>query len=298
MDEYSEGGSPQSGRRYGVQVMGSGLLAEMKAKQEKRAAGAHKVPDSSPSPDRPEGGGAVKGPPTPAESRAAGVAKAEGATGSPEKTPRTLPAGPKPPIQGTKPPLAARPAIPQKPRTSSSRSVDEGSDSPGGNVSPKTPVLPHPMKRAMSDKERDSPGGVGSRVLAQEGRLLPWWAGSQPQLPQVILQTVDLTGDGSPFDSDPEPDKPAAPTRLRAARQYSASTAEEAGEQERRKSFPQPVRPASVSDSAQRPSASRHNSEDSCSKAKDKSPSKDNDRTPGAKSTDSGEEVDKDFIFI
>lgn len=30
--------SPQSGRRYGVQVMGSGLLAEMKAKQEKRAA--------------------------------------------------------------------------------------------------------------------------------------------------------------------------------------------------------------------------------------------------------------------
>ncbi|KAG9339347.1 hypothetical protein JZ751_023739, partial [Albula glossodonta] len=164
------------------------------------------VPDSSPSSDRPEGGGAVKGPPTPAESRAAGVAKAEGATGSPEKTPRSdgkpettprtratppspSPAGPKPPIQGAKPPLAARPAIPQKPRTSSSRSIDEGSDLPGGNVSPKTPVLPHPMKRALSDKERDGPGGVGSRVLAQEGRLLPWWAGSQPQLPQVILQT-------------------------------------------------------------------------------------------------------------
>lgn len=36
-------GSPQGGRRYGVQVMGSGLLAEMKAKQERRAACAHKV---------------------------------------------------------------------------------------------------------------------------------------------------------------------------------------------------------------------------------------------------------------
>ncbi|XP_077876758.1 F-actin-uncapping protein LRRC16A isoform X13 [Ictidomys tridecemlineatus] len=34
--------SPQGGRRYGVQVMGSGLLAEMKAKQEKRAACAQK----------------------------------------------------------------------------------------------------------------------------------------------------------------------------------------------------------------------------------------------------------------
>ncbi|XP_074918981.1 F-actin-uncapping protein LRRC16A isoform X1 [Chelonoidis abingdonii] len=35
-------GSPQGGRRYGVQVMGSGLLAEMKAKQERRAASSQK----------------------------------------------------------------------------------------------------------------------------------------------------------------------------------------------------------------------------------------------------------------
>ncbi|XP_049998208.1 F-actin-uncapping protein LRRC16A isoform X1 [Alexandromys fortis] len=35
-------GSPQAGRRY-VQMMGSGLLAEMKAKQERRAASAQKV---------------------------------------------------------------------------------------------------------------------------------------------------------------------------------------------------------------------------------------------------------------
>lgn len=41
--ELSEG-SPQGSRRYGVQVMGSGLLAEMKAKQEKRSPfSSHKV---------------------------------------------------------------------------------------------------------------------------------------------------------------------------------------------------------------------------------------------------------------
>lgn len=39
-------GSPQGGRRYGVQVMGSGLLAEMKAKQERRAASTQKVRNS------------------------------------------------------------------------------------------------------------------------------------------------------------------------------------------------------------------------------------------------------------
>ncbi|KAJ8394632.1 hypothetical protein AAFF_G00044350 [Aldrovandia affinis] len=294
MDEHSEGdgkGSPKGGRRYGVQVMGSGLLAEMKAKQEKRAAGAHKTHDASSSPDRPDGGGTAKGHPAPPEGRAPGAPpKAEGAVSSPEKTPKPeatpkpratppspSPASPKPPLQGAKPALAARPTILQKPRTGSSRSIDEGSDSPGGNVSPKVPLLPHPLKRASLEKERerDGLGGIGSRALPQE---------------------VDLMGDGSPFDSDQEPDKPVTPLRLRATRQSSTSAAEEVGEQERRKSLPRPVRPASVSDAAQRPSPNRHNSEDNCSKAKDKSPNK--DKSLSGKSTDSGEEVDKDFIFI
>lgn len=46
VDHHLEGegkASPMGGRRCRVQVMGTGLLAEMKAKQEKRAAGAHKV---------------------------------------------------------------------------------------------------------------------------------------------------------------------------------------------------------------------------------------------------------------
>ncbi|XP_064194696.1 F-actin-uncapping protein LRRC16A-like isoform X2 [Anguilla rostrata] len=247
MDEHSEGdgkGSPQGGRRYGVQVMGSGLLAEMKAKQERRAASVHKTHDSSSSPDRPDGGGTGKVHPAAPESRGPGAPKAEGVAGSPEKTPRNdgkpeatararaappspSPASPKPPLQGAKPPLAARPAILQKPRTSSSRSIDE--DLPGGNMSPKAPLPPHPLKRASSEKERDVPGsplpmGTGSRGPAQE------------------------------------------------------------------------VRPASASENAQRPSPQRQSSEENCSKAKDKSPNK--EKSLSRKSTDSGEEVDKDFIFI
>uniref|UniRef100_A0A8K9Y254 CARMIL C-terminal domain-containing protein n=1 Tax=Oncorhynchus mykiss TaxID=8022 RepID=A0A8K9Y254_ONCMY len=128
MDEVSEGdskGSPQGGRRYGVQVMGTGLLAEMKAKQERRTFGSHKV----------------SGQPIPTESRSPGGSKAEGVVvvGSPEKSPRggeakpetvprnritsVLSSSPKPPLQGPKPALAARPSILQKPRTSSSRSI-------------------------------------------------------------------------------------------------------------------------------------------------------------------------------
>ncbi|KAJ8291040.1 hypothetical protein GJAV_G00020720 [Gymnothorax javanicus] len=279
MDELSEGdgkGSPQGGRRYGVQVMGSGVLAEMKAKKEKKAAVAHKVLESS-SQDRPEGAETGKAPPAPVETRGAVIVKAEVATNSSEKTlrndgkpdpttralgkPSSLsPPGSKPPVQSNRPPLAARPTIPQKPRTAStSRSTDEGFDLPGegGSGSP-------------------LPTGVGGRVLALE---------------------VDFTGDGSPFHSDLDPDKPANHMRLRAARQFSTNTAEESGKRDSWKSLPQPAaRTTSASDGAQRPSPKRQNSEDNCSKANDKSPDKEESRS--RKSTDSGEEVDKDFIFI
>lgn len=40
VDRSESKGSPQGGRRYRVQVMGSGLLAEMKAKQEMKAKAA------------------------------------------------------------------------------------------------------------------------------------------------------------------------------------------------------------------------------------------------------------------
>ncbi|XP_069051024.1 F-actin-uncapping protein LRRC16A isoform X4 [Lepisosteus oculatus] len=307
MDEHSEDslkgenkaegkGSPQGGRRYGIQVMGSGLLAEMKAKQEKRAAVSHKTHDTSSSPDRMDGNVSAKGHHTPAESRVSGAAKGESPASSTEKSLKSErkheaaqrnrsssstpnPTSPKPPIQGHKPSLSARPLIPQKPRTSSSRSIDEIPDSPAGNISPKVALLPHALKRAPSEKEKD---GQSSPLLSGSGS----WASAQE---------VELSGDDSTFDTDHEPDKPIA-ARMRTTRQYSASTAEEMSEQERRKSNPRPVRPASMTEAAQRRSPSCQHSEDNGSKAKEKSPNK--DKNQGSRSGDSGEEADKDFIFV
>lgn len=58
-------------------------------------------------------------------------------------------------------------------------------------------------------------------------------------------------------------------------------------------------RAGSVSDSIQRPSRLRTNSEDHGSfKTKDQAPNPDKDKAARKKSTDSGEEADKDFILI
>lgn len=58
------------------------------------------------------------------------------------------------------------------------------------------------------------------------------------------------------------------------------------------------VRSPPVSDPGQRPSLVRTNSEDQSSvKAKDQSPNPDKDKTTGKKSSDSGEEADKDLIL-
>ncbi|KAM3613836.1 uncharacterized protein V6R79_005672 [Siganus canaliculatus] len=247
--EGSDGrGSPQGGRRYpGLQMMGSGLLAEMKAKQERRA---HK----SSSPDRPDSNAAARPQPTSSENRSSGsINKSD--PGSPEKAgprgdtkpelaPRLRatssssspggPISPKPPVpQGTKPALAARPTIPQKPRTSSgSRSIDEGPDSPSsGSVSPKVAVLPPTLKRMLSEKDKDGQSGLHSGGTASK-------------------------------------------------------TAQE-------------MRSASVSDSAQRPNPLRTNSEDHGSfKSKDQSLNPDKEKGTRKKSSDSGEEQDKNFILI
>ncbi|XP_073340705.1 F-actin-uncapping protein LRRC16A-like [Pagrus major] len=244
--DISDGrGSPQGGRRYpGLQMMGSGLLAEMKAKQERRAY-------KSSSPDRPDSNAtAGKTQPTISESRPPTGSINKSDPGSPEKTPprcearpdpaprlRTTssssspggPVSPKPPVpQGAKPALAARPTIAQKPRTtSSSRSIDESSDSPSsGSVSPKVSALTPTLKRMLSEKDKDGlqSGGSANKTT-------------------------------------------------------------------------QDVRTGSVSDSVQRPSPLRTNSEDHGSfRTKDQSPNP--DKAAGKKSSDSGEEADKDFILI
>ncbi|XP_035019799.2 F-actin-uncapping protein LRRC16A isoform X2 [Hippoglossus stenolepis] len=229
--EGSDGrGSPQGGRRYpGMQIMGSGLLAEMKAKQERRA---HK----SSSPDRPESNAtATKSqPPNPESSRPpTGSPKPE--TGSPEKNPlrgetkpETAPrlratssssppggpVSPKPPMpQGAKPALAARPSILQKPRTtSSSKSIDESLDSSSsGSVSPKVAVLPT-LKRAMSEKEKEGQTSLqsgGSNKTTQEVRT----ASDSVQRSNPVRTNSEDHGPLKTKDQTPNPDKERAAGR-------------------------------------------------------------------------------------
>ncbi|XP_048363630.1 F-actin-uncapping protein LRRC16A isoform X3 [Sphaerodactylus townsendi] len=185
-------GSPQGGRRYGVQVMGSGLLAEMKAKQERRAASAQKkfgndARDSaeiSVNSERLDGSSTVaKLHQASPESRLA-LSKGDSISSSSEKIAKTepktetgvrtrssssTPTSPKPPLQSTKPSLAGRPTVPQKPRSASR--TEDIPESPSGPGSPKIALLPPVLKRVPSDKEKDGQSSPqpAIRSLSQEG---------------------------------------------------------------------------------------------------------------------------------
>ncbi|XP_030067980.1 F-actin-uncapping protein LRRC16A isoform X3 [Microcaecilia unicolor] len=236
--------SPQTGRKYGVQVMGSGLLAEMKAKQERRAASAQKklgndvgsrdAFDQSAALERSNGSGAVsKHHQTTTESHFP-LNKIDSTTSSPEKNAKSeqkadvctrsrsssyTPTSPKPPLQSAKPSLPGRPAVPQKPRTSSRN--EDMPDSPSASGSPKVALLPPLLKRVPSDKERDG-------------------------------------------QSSPQP----AP-----------------------RSFSQEVRSPSLFEAS--PKGSPGHQQQDCQDVKQKPATKD-----GNKSNDSGEEADKEFIFL
>uniref|UniRef100_A0A8C3YGJ7 Capping protein regulator and myosin 1 linker 1 n=1 Tax=Catagonus wagneri TaxID=51154 RepID=A0A8C3YGJ7_9CETA len=168
VDRGDSKGSPQGGRRYGVQMMGSGLLAEMKAKQERRAAGSQKKFGSEGTSQDPsslalgsteqlDGGGAV--PKYPENRFGVGTpeknAKAElrGEAGSRSRSFSSRPTSPKPLLQSPKPSPAARPTIPQKPRTASR--PEDLPHSPSSPGSPKVALLPPVLKKVPSDKERD-----------------------------------------------------------------------------------------------------------------------------------------------
>lgn len=185
-------GSPQGGRRY-VQVMGSGLLAEMKAKQERRAACAQKklgndvISQDPSSPvmsntERLDGGATVP-------KLQPGLPEARFGLGTPEKNakaePRvdggcrsrsssSMPTSPKPLLQSPKPSPAARPSIPQKPRTASR--PEDTPDSPSGPSSPKVALLPPILKKVSSDKERDDQSSSQSspRTFSQEVSRRSW----------------------------------------------------------------------------------------------------------------------------
>ncbi|XP_074679589.1 F-actin-uncapping protein LRRC16A isoform X3 [Strix aluco] len=184
-------GSPQGGRRYGVQVMGSGLLAEMKAKQEKRAASAQKKLgndttsresfDTAVSSERLDGSGTVpklqqtlpesrfasnKGDSISASSEKNSKAEPKAETGAKARSSSNTPTSPKPPLQSTKPSLAGRPTVPQKPRSASR--TEDAPESPSGPSSPKVALLPPVLKKVPSDKEKDGQSSPSIRSFSQE----------------------------------------------------------------------------------------------------------------------------------
>nr|XP_044632957.1 F-actin-uncapping protein LRRC16A isoform X2 [Equus asinus] len=273
--------SPQGGRRYGVQVMGSGLLAEMKAKQERRAACAQKKlgndalsQDSSSlalsSTERLDGGGAVPklhpglpenrfGLGTP-EKNAKAEPKVE--AGSRSRSSSSTPTSPKPPLQSPKPTLAARPTIPQKPRTASR--PEDVPDSPSGTTSPKVALLPPVLKKVPSDKERD-------------GQSSP-----QPS-PRTFSQEVQR-GDYYKRHSDHDSGKPSSRGK-RSSKLYSTIAEEEVNAIGHRKSQPTNASRRSWGQQAQE-------------NPEQKQWSSSKDGRQGSKSSDSGEEAEKEFIFV
>ncbi|XP_053101591.1 F-actin-uncapping protein LRRC16A isoform X2 [Hemicordylus capensis] len=185
-------GSPQGGRRYGVQVMGSGLLAEMKAKQERRAASAQKKlgndsrdsTDLSVNLERLDGAGTVtklhhaspenrfalsKGDSITAPSEKVTKTEPKTETGARTRSSSSTPTSPKPLLQSAKPSLAGRPTVPQKPRSASR--TEDIPESPSGPGSPKIALLPPVLKRVPSDKEKDGQSSPqpAVRSLAHEG---------------------------------------------------------------------------------------------------------------------------------
>ncbi|XP_062954297.1 F-actin-uncapping protein LRRC16A [Cynocephalus volans] len=227
VDRSDSKSSPQGGRRYGVQMMGSGLLAEMKAKQEKRAASVQKkfgndsISQDSSSPassstERLDGGGAVPKlhPGLPENRFSLGTpeknAKAEPKVdvGSRSRSSSGTPTSPKPLLQSPKPSLAARPTIPQKPRTASR--PEDIPDSPSGPSSPKVALLPPALKKVPSDKERDGQSSPqpSPRTFSQEVSRRSW--GQQAQEYQEQKQQSS-SKDGhpgrKPSDSGEEAEK-------------------------------------------------------------------------------------------
>ncbi|XP_039713023.1 F-actin-uncapping protein LRRC16A isoform X4 [Pteropus medius] len=275
-------GSPQGGRRYGVQVMGSDLLAEMKAKQEQRAACAQKklgndaISQESSSlatsnTERLEGGGAVP-------KLHPGLPETRFSLGTPEKNVKidpkvdmgsrsrsssSTPTSPKPLLQSPKPSPAARPTVPQKPRTASR--PEDVPDSPPGHSSPKVALLPPVLKKVPSDKEKEGQGSP------------------QPS-PRTFSQEVVQRGDYYKRHSDHDSDKPSSKEK-RSSKLYSTIAEEEVNAVGHRKSQPTNVSRRSWGQQAQ-----EYQDQKQWSSSKDSH--------QGSKSSDSGEEAEKEFIFV
>ncbi|XP_038652946.1 F-actin-uncapping protein LRRC16A-like isoform X3 [Scyliorhinus canicula] len=312
--------SPQGGRWYGVQVMGSGLLAEFKAKQEKRAAVQKKLENEAGSKelnenvsnaaDRLDETGRAKGQQTqkgdPSLISPEKLTKPEPKTETVKsKSSSTTPTSPKTPPQILKPSNVGRPSIPQKPRPS--WSTDESPESSSGHTSPKIALVPPALRRMPSDKDgQSSPPFSGPSS----------WSSSHEE-----LFGLDSRAD---TEHDSEMAKNGARVK-RTLRQSSTGAVNDASEIERKKSQPitgqnfclpgvvvgevGTIRQSSMSETSSRQSPRSEESkpgrfaEDQESRGKEKISKRERQHSKtegknGSKSSDSGEEGDKDYIFV
>ncbi|XP_041040468.1 F-actin-uncapping protein LRRC16A-like isoform X2 [Carcharodon carcharias] len=293
--------SPQGGRWYGVQVMGSGLLAEFKAKQEKRAAVQKKLENEAGSKELYENVSNADRLDETAKGQQ--IQKGDPSLTSPEKLTKpepktetvkpksssTTPTSPKMPPQVLKPSNVGRPSVPQKPRPS--WSTEENPESSLGHISPKIALVPPVLRRMPSDKD-----GQSSPPFSGPSN----WSSSHEE-----LFGLDNRAD---TEHDSEMAKNGARVK-RTLRQSSTGAVNDASEIERKKSQPITVRQSSVSETSSRQNPRSEESklgrfsEDQELRGKEKMPKRERQHSKmegknGSKSSDSGEEGDKDYIFV
>ncbi|XP_063041578.1 F-actin-uncapping protein LRRC16A-like [Engraulis encrasicolus] len=234
--------SPPMGRHIGVQVMGNDFLAEMRAKQERKAAAAankaneHSSPEKSESPESPGSneddhksperkspGGETQRPPEPAPRT----------TLPPPTSAKPTMGAPKPPTQGSKPALGPRLSGPLKTR-SSSRSTDDRPDSPSGGLSPKVPTSP--STHVSSPTHMPTPAQRSKRLSSDTERESLTTSPS-PEDSERRDGPSELTGDSSVFDGDQDS---AAIKHASSLRSSTNPVAED--ERQRIKSLPTPVK--------------------------------------------------------
>ncbi|XP_062925996.1 F-actin-uncapping protein LRRC16A-like isoform X2 [Mobula hypostoma] len=295
--------SPQGSRWYGVQVMGSGLLAEFKAKQEKRAAVQKKLENEAGNKELYENLSSVDRLDEPGRAKGQQIQKGDPSLTSPEKLtkpepkteavkPRsssTTPTSPKTPPQILKPGNMGRPSIPQKPRPS--WSTEETPESPSGLSSPKTALVPPVLKRVPSDKD---------------GQSSPPFSGSN----SCSSSHEDLFGLDNRTDTENDSEMAKNGARVkRILRQSSTGAVNDASEIEHEKSQPMTVRQSSMTETSSKQSPQSEESkpdrsaDDQEFRAKEKTTKRERQHSKtegksGSRSSDSGEEGDKDYIFV
>ncbi|XP_078395362.1 F-actin-uncapping protein LRRC16A-like isoform X3 [Cetorhinus maximus] len=205
------------------------------------------------------------------------------------KSSSTTPTSPKMPPQILKPSSVGRPSVPQKPRPS--WSTEENPESSSGHISPKIAMVPPVLRRMPSDKD---------------GQSSPPFSGPNNwSSPHEELFGLDNRAD---TEHDSEMAKNGARVK-RTLRQSSTGAVNDASEIERKKSQPITVRQSSVSETSSRQNPRSEESklgrfsEDQELRGKEKMPKRERQHSKmegknGSKSSDSGEEGDKDYIFV